>query len=104
MAWAVAEGITRGTSESTFSPDSPVTREQTAVFLFRYAQKRGEQLPRRHESVSHGALSSWAEAEALWALSGGLFDGVREPLAAPTDFAPRSLLAAVVNNYAEYKK
>ena len=104
VAWAVAEGITRGTSETAFSPDSPVTREQTAVFLFRYAQKRGEQLPRRHESVSHGALSAWAEAEALWALSGGLFDGVREPLTAPTDFAPRSLLATVVSNYAIYKR
>ncbi len=101
VAWGAKAGITSGVSETTFSPDTPVTREQAAVFLCRFAQIRGDELPRRHSSVSHGELSSWAEAEVLWALSRGLFDGVRAPMADPQDYAPRSLLASAVAAYAE---
>ena len=36
IAWAYANGLTSGTSATTFSPDQPCTREQMAVFLWRY--------------------------------------------------------------------
>ena len=36
IAWAFAEGITRGTSGTTFSPDAPCTRAQIITFLYRY--------------------------------------------------------------------
>lgn len=35
VAWAVAEGITSGTSTSTFSPDKTCTRGQIVTFLYR---------------------------------------------------------------------
>jgi len=35
VAWAVKEGITTGTSATTFSPDQPCTRGQTVTFLYR---------------------------------------------------------------------
>lgn len=37
VLWAVQQGITSGTSETTFSPDKPCTRAQTIVFLWRAA-------------------------------------------------------------------
>ena len=37
VGWARKEGITNGTSASTFSPDDPVTRAQAAAFLYRAA-------------------------------------------------------------------
>lgn len=33
--WAVAEGVTNGTSDSTFSPDGTCTRGQIVTFLYR---------------------------------------------------------------------
>ena len=36
VAWAVANGITDGTGEDTFSPDSPCTRAQVVTFIYRY--------------------------------------------------------------------
>lgn len=36
VAWMVANGITTGTSPSTFSPSSTVTRGQLATFFYRY--------------------------------------------------------------------
>ena len=37
VLWAVKEGITNGTSATTFSPDNPCTRAQMATFLWRAA-------------------------------------------------------------------
>ena len=39
VAWAVANGITNGTSDTTFSPDMDCTRGQIVTFLFRYFAK-----------------------------------------------------------------
>jgi hypothetical protein len=37
VTWLASEGITAGTSPTTFSPDDPVTRAQMATFLWRLA-------------------------------------------------------------------
>lgn len=36
IAWAVEQGITTGTSETTFSPSNLCTRGQIVTFLYRY--------------------------------------------------------------------
>ncbi|MEQ8840020.1 MAG: S-layer homology domain-containing protein [Acidimicrobiales bacterium] len=36
IAWMADEGITTGTSSTTFDPDGPVSRAQAAAFLFRF--------------------------------------------------------------------
>ena len=37
VAWMVEHGLTTGTTETTFSPDDPITRGQIATFLWRLA-------------------------------------------------------------------
>lgn len=39
--WAARHGITSGTGNGTFSPDAPITREQMATFLLRFANCYG---------------------------------------------------------------
>mgnify|MGYP000780219757 CR=1 FL=1 len=39
IAWAYETGVVDGTSPTTFSPGRPVTREQAAVLLMRYAAR-----------------------------------------------------------------
>lgn len=39
--WATRHGITSGTGNGTFSPDAPITREQMATFLLRFANCYG---------------------------------------------------------------
>ncbi len=41
VAWMVEQGITRGTSATTFSPNDPVTRGQLATFLWRLSNAGG---------------------------------------------------------------
>ena len=39
VLWAVSNGITSGTSDTTFSPDNTVSRAQVVAFLYNYANK-----------------------------------------------------------------
>jgi len=39
VAWAVQQGITSGTSGTTFSPDAACTRGQIVTFLYRVFAK-----------------------------------------------------------------
>lgn len=41
ITWAAAKGIVSGYGNNQFGPDDPITREQMAVILFRYAQYKG---------------------------------------------------------------
>ena len=40
VAWAVENGITTGTKDGKFNPNSSCTRAQIAAFLFRSYQSR----------------------------------------------------------------
>ena len=42
VAWATAQGITNGTSDTTFSPEKDVTRAEMITFLYRYSQAVGK--------------------------------------------------------------
>jgi len=41
VAWAVEQGITEGSTETTFSPNDPCTRGQIATFLYRCLNETG---------------------------------------------------------------
>ena len=41
IRWATSEGIAGGYGGGVFGPDDPITREQLAVMLHRYAPARG---------------------------------------------------------------
>ena len=58
--WMVNQGITNGTSPTTFSPNDPVTRGQLAAFLYRYAGSPDPASQASFRDVSRGAY--YAEA------------------------------------------
>ena len=67
--WAARHGITSGTGNGTFSPDQPITREQMATFLLRFANCYGYVFePIRNDvpdSFADGKLISGYAAEAV---------------------------------------
>ena len=73
VAWAVAQEITNGTSELTFSPESPCTRAQIVTFLWRAA---GEPEPTDTDipfsDVEEGKYYTKA---VLWAVQQGITNG-----------------------------
>ena len=70
-------GYITGTSESTFSPLEPVTREQAATILVRLADALGRPLPEGTAAFSDNAsISSWALESVGRAKAGGIMDGI----------------------------
>ncbi len=74
VAWAVSEGITNGTSATTFSPNQTCTRAQILTFLWRAA---GSPEPRGYEDFSpyyDVQLSDYFYKAAVWATENGIVD------------------------------
>lgn len=83
VRWAVAQGITAGTSFSTFSPDSICTRGQIAAFLFR---ANGQPAATAAANpFSDVAADSYYYDAVLWAAENGITAGT-----SATTFSPNA--------------
>ena len=71
VAWAVENGITTGTSDTTFSPDAPCTRGQSMTFLYR-ARKGAANASTGFTDVPAGAFYA---APVAWAVENGITNG-----------------------------
>lgn len=74
IRWAAQSGLIVGYGDGTFRPDEPVTREQTAVILCRYAALRGADISAVGDLAAWsdgGAVSPWAQQAMLWAMQSG---------------------------------
>ena len=83
VEWAVEEGITSGTSATTFSPNASCTRAQAVTFLWRAAgspEPESTEMP--FEDVADGAYYYDA---VLWAVENGITAGT-----SATTFAPNA--------------
>lgn len=103
VTWASRNGITTGTSYTTFEPQTPVTREQMAVFLYRYATMDGSEPSIADLSLFAGghAVSSWAAEAMGWALSAGIIQGNGEDLL-PQKPGSRAQFAAMLQRYFQW--
>ena len=76
VSWAVANGITSGTSATTFSPNDPVTREQMAVFIKRYVDAKNVNVPTKAlfegRPVDLYTASNWAQDAVQFAYELGI--------------------------------
>jgi len=110
IMWAYKNGITTGTGDGRFDPNASVTREQIAVFLYRFISE----YKREPQEIS-GNLDAFTDkddvspyagfAEAVtWAVDSGLISGKNEfgvIRLAPRDVAQRCETAAVIARFHE---
>ena len=79
VKWAVENGITNGTTATTFSPDAPCTRAQAVTFLFRGAIANGLEAVTLQELISGfsdaASLPGYAVSAMNWALANGIVQG-----------------------------
>ncbi len=96
VAWAVANGITSGTSDSTFSPDALVTRAQTVTFLFRLAKAAAEAGESAFADVTADAYYGDAVA---WAVANGITNGLAEDVFGPDASCVRGQIVTFLFRY-----
>ena len=76
VRWALREGITTGTTENTFSPDSECTRAQAVAFLFRYAASEAVTLQELVSGFSDAdSVPGYALPAMNWALAEEIVQG-----------------------------
>ena len=73
VMWAIEEGITTGTSASTFSPGVVCNRATVVTFLWRYMDEPQAATDSGFTDVQAGA---WYEAPINWAVEHGVTNGV----------------------------
>ena len=86
VLWAVEQGITTGTSATTFSPNEGCTRGQVATFLWRYENKPAPAAKNPFEDVKKGAYYYDA---VLWAVEADVTKGTSATTFAPNDTCTR---------------
>ena len=90
--WAKKNGISDGTN-----PTAPVTREQLATLLYRYAGSPS--VSGTLHAADAASVSDYAEDALLWANQNGIVNGVDSNTIAPKDNAQRAQVAAMLARY-----
>ena len=72
VLWAAGEGITSGTSPTTFSPNATVTRAQTVTFLWRW---EGEPEADQRSGFRDVPAGQYYSQAVSWAVEAGITNG-----------------------------
>ena len=73
VLWAVENGITKGTSDTTFSPDATCTRAQIVTFLWRAG---GSPVASGNSDFTDVAADAYYAAAVTWAEKNGVTGGI----------------------------
>ena len=85
VLWAVGDGITSGTSATTFAPNATCTRAQMATFLWRYA---GSPAPKSTAMPFHDIpADAYYNTAVQWAVEQGITSGTSD-----TTFSPDAVM------------
>ena len=104
VAWAAANDIVNGTSATTFAPNSPITREQMAAILYRYAAYKGYDVSQKADLSGYtdaASISGYAKDALAWANAQKLITGVTDTTLNPQGSATRAQVATILMRLCE---
>lgn len=100
VAWARESGIAQGMTTTQFAPDAAVTREQAAVFLYRYVTEYQKQEPVVGGDLSwftdSNLISDYAQNAMAWATAAGLLEGFGNGMVGPKETLTRAQMAKLL--------
>lgn len=103
VGWAAANGIVGGYDNGTFGPGDPITREQMAAILYRFAQVQGWDTTASADLSSYtdaSQISAYALTALQWANGAGLISG-SDGAISPGASATRAQAAAILMRFCE---
>ncbi len=96
VLWAVENGITRGSSKTTFSPNSTVTRTQVVTFLYRLA---GSPDVTGTASFTDVAKNAYYANAVQWAVTNGITHGTGKKTFSPDLNCNRSQIVTFLHRH-----
>ena len=103
--WAASHEIVGGYGNGTYGPGTPITREQLATILYRYAQYKGYDVRVGEDTnilsyTDASKISAYAIAAMQWACGAGIMEGYDGALT-PGGTATRAEVATMLMRFAE---
>ena len=99
VLWAVENGITNGTSETTFSPDQTCTRAHAVAFLYRMSGSPAA----AGSTFSDVAADAYYRAAVAWAVEKGITNGTSGTTFSPDDTCTRGQIVTFLYRLAQTK-
>ena len=105
--WAQMNGIADGYSDELFGPDDPITREQMAAMLWRYAQRKGYDVSMGEDTnilsyTDVADLGEYAIPAMQWACGAGIINGTGDgSTLIPLGRATRAQAAVMLMRFCE---
>ena len=102
VVWANINGIVNGTSDTTFSPDSRLTRQQLAAILYRYARAFGgdtSYIGNLSHFTDRHQVDSYATTPMIWAVSHEIISGTSDTTLSPLSTATRAQVVVILHRY-----
>jgi hypothetical protein len=102
VVWAANNRIVSGYGDGIFGPDDPVTREQFAVILFKYAKMKEKDTSKRKDLsafTDSDKISWWAREAASWCAANGVINGDPAKNFNPQNSATRAEAASMFYNF-----
>lgn len=100
--WAVSAGLISGYGGGKFGPSDPLTRQQAATLLQRYAAYKGVDTSAYASLAGFrdaSAISSYARDPMAWAVAQGILSGTGDNRLAPGDTTTRVQIAAMLHRF-----
>ena len=107
IRWATSEGIAGGYGGGVFGPDDPITREQLATMLWRYAQTEGYDVSVGEDTnilsyTDAFDVAEYAISAMQWACGAGVINGTGDgSTLTPQGQATRAQAATVLMRFCE---
>ena len=101
IRWAEATGLVKGYGNGLFGTTAPITVEQAAAILHRYAANKGWTDDTTVPMLPAYTYSEWAENDVIWAELSGIFSGVGTGLDDLTAAASRAEIASFLRRFCE---
>lgn len=102
IAWAAKNGIVSGINGINFNPDTPVTCEQAAVIISRYADYKNIIFENKSISPSITGVSEWARDNVIKVGKAGIITKQNTNGYNYTSSATRADVASMLNNFVKY--
>ena len=102
IAWAAWNGIVKGITDTTFSPDAPVTRQQMAAILYRYAAWKKWDVSQQgnlFQFTDWEQIQEYARTPLAWASAAGLIQGKENNILDPAGTATRAQVATILQRF-----
>ena len=101
VVFAYENGLFSGTSDTTFSPNTSMTRAMLVTVLYRL---EGQPAVNGRSGFSDVQYNGYYEDAVTWAADNGIVNGTSTTMFSPNANVTREQMAAILYRYAQYKK